>query len=93
MGGWVGGGSTSRVRCDGPLGQYTGRAVASGWLVEWTWLMSLSLSPPCADSKVRFILMNSFSTSADTKAYLRKAHGGEAWVSSKVLESALPLGC
>ncbi|KAI3426193.1 hypothetical protein D9Q98_008570 [Chlorella vulgaris] len=26
------------------------------------------------DSKVRFVLMNSFSTSADTKDYLRKAH-------------------
>lgn len=29
-----------------------------------------------ADSKVRFVLMNSFSTSDDTKAYLRSAHGG-----------------
>lgn len=27
-------------------------------------------------SKVRFVLMNSFSTSDDTKAYLRKSHGG-----------------
>ena len=26
------------------------------------------------DSKVRFVLMNSFSTSADTKAYLHKRH-------------------
>ena len=28
-------------------------------------------------SKVRFVLMNSFATSADTKAHLAKAHAGE----------------
>lgn len=32
--------------------------------------------PTAAGSKVRFVLMNSFSTSDDTKAYLRKSHGG-----------------
>ena len=46
--------------------------------------------PHCADSKVRFVLMNSFSTSDDTKAYLRKSHGGEhalqacSWQSCRV---------
>ena len=36
--------------------------------------------PTPAGSQVRFILMNSFSTSEDTRGYLRKGHAGEAAV-------------
>ena len=49
------------------------------------------LAAPPAGSQVRFILMNSFSTSEDTKDYLRKSHAGEK--ASQSMTWHLLLGC
>lgn len=44
-------------------------------------------------SKVRFVLMNSFATSADTKEHLSKAHAGErAVLSFNVVVPSLSVG-